>query len=140
MVKFTYPNVRQYLAEKYYFLLRDVRYPFYQGAVAFVSVVFGKGAFRQGDDVKVDNDPFKYVTGVDRFMKKVEPINHSADQLQSAFNGDSPLVKENTFETIPDDTREYGYGFWFRYMTHYPARMWNGKNEAWYFLARLTSN
>jgi uncharacterized iron-regulated membrane protein len=38
------------------------------------------------------------------------------------------------------DTNEYGYGFYFRYLTHYPGRMWTGKNEAWYFLSRLTNS
>jgi len=27
-----------------------------------------------------------------------------------------------------------------RYLTHYPVRMWSGKNAPWYFLARLTFN
>lgn len=25
-------------------------------------------------------------------------------------------------------------------MTHFPTRMWNGKNQGWYFVARITSN
>jgi hypothetical protein len=27
-----------------------------------------------------------------------------------------------------------------RYLSAYPARMWSGKNAAWYFVARLTVN
>jgi hypothetical protein len=36
--------------------------------------------------------------------------------------------------------KEYGYGFWMRFLTAYPVRMINGKNAPWYFVARLTSN
>ena len=35
---------------------------------------------------------------------------------------------------------EYGYGFWARFLTAYPERLLNGKNAAWYFMARLTKN
>jgi hypothetical protein len=36
--------------------------------------------------------------------------------------------------------KEYGYGFWMRFLTTYPVRLENGKNAPWYFLARLTKN
>jgi hypothetical protein len=48
--------------------------------------------------------------------------------------------QEIPFEQLPVNIDEYAYGFWFRYLTHYPTRMWNGKNAGWYFVARLTSN
>ena len=38
------------------------------------------------------------------------------------------------------DVREYGYGFWMRYMTRYPVAMFSGKKDPWYFVSRLTSN
>lgn len=38
------------------------------------------------------------------------------------------------------DTREYGYGFWLRYLTRYPVPMMAGKREPWYFVSRLTRN
>ena len=41
---------------------------------------------------------------------------------------------------MPVKIREYGYGFWMRFMTAYPTRLWSGKNAPWYFLARLTVN
>jgi len=34
---------------------------------------------------------------------------------------------------------EFAYGFWFRYLTHYPTRMWNGKNEGAYHMARISN-
>ena len=27
-----------------------------------------------------------------------------------------------------------------RFLTHFPARLWGGKNAPWYFVARLTFN
>jgi len=35
---------------------------------------------------------------------------------------------------------EFGYGYWFRFITHFPTRMWSGKSGAWVFVSRLTSN
>jgi hypothetical protein len=35
---------------------------------------------------------------------------------------------------------EYGYGFWYRFLTVYPKRLIPGKNAPWYFIARLTAN
>lgn len=36
--------------------------------------------------------------------------------------------------------KEYGYGFWLRFLTAYPSRLMEGKNAPWYFVARLSSN
>jgi hypothetical protein len=36
--------------------------------------------------------------------------------------------------------KEYGYGFWIRFLTTYPKRLLDGKNAPWYFLARLARN
>jgi hypothetical protein len=60
--------------------------------------------------------------------------------LAAPTDGDSPLTKEHTLDQIPQALQEYGYGFWMRYLTHYPVRMWSGKNGPWYFLVRLTVN
>jgi hypothetical protein len=38
------------------------------------------------------------------------------------------------------DSRDYGYGYWMRFMTRHPAPMISGKKEAWYFVSRLTRN
>ena len=37
------------------------------------------------------------------------------------------------------DVRQYGYGFWFRYLTRYPVPLFQGKKEPWYFISRLTN-
>ena len=43
-------------------------------------------------------------------------------------------------ERSPTEFVEYGYGFWARFLTAYPERLLNGKNAAWYFMARLSKN
>jgi len=35
---------------------------------------------------------------------------------------------------------EYGYGYWFRFITLYPTRLWGGKSGAWAFVSRVTTN
>jgi hypothetical protein len=50
------------------------------------------------------------------------------------------LSKALPAEQIPTDIKEYGYGFWFRFLTLYPTRLWEGKNQPWYFVVRLTTN
>lgn len=39
-----------------------------------------------------------------------------------------------------NELEEYGYGFWARYLTAYPARLIAGKNAPWYFVSRLTQH
>jgi hypothetical protein len=50
------------------------------------------------------------------------------------------LTSELTTNNLPANLNEYGYGFWFRFLTAYPTRLFAGKNAPWYFLARLTIN
>lgn len=57
------------------------------------------------------------------------------EPLASSFEG-KPAYEE-IVDTLSD---EYGYGFWFRFMTAYPTRLWNGKSAPWYFVSRLAGN
>jgi hypothetical protein len=50
------------------------------------------------------------------------------------------VEKEFTGDQVPSDLSEYGFGFWFRFLTTYPERLLAGKNAPWYFLARFTKN
>jgi hypothetical protein len=59
-------------------------------------------------------------------------INSGDGVLNAPTDGDSPLIKELTLTQLPGLVNEYGYGFWMRYLTHFPVRMWAGKNAAWY--------
>ena len=42
--------------------------------------------------------------------------------------------------TQNDNLIEYGYGFWLRFLTAHPVRLFYGKNAPWYFVSRLTTN
>jgi len=54
---------------------------------------------------------------------------------------DGPNVVDKTFDDGElVDPRQYGYGFWFRFLTDYPKRLVSGKIAPWYFLARMTKN
>jgi len=48
---------------------------------------------------------------------------------------------EKTFagEDVEEIT-EYGYGFWCRFLTHYPQQLKTGLIVDWSFMARLTKN
>jgi hypothetical protein len=140
--KLDFPKARHYWSEKFYFLLKDARYQFYSGQVALVNVILGKGAFRVAEDYGGDPDIFNFKSGSDKFKGTVAPIvsNSGKDTLKAPVNGDAPLTKEHTLDQLPQNINEYGYGFWLRFLTHYPVRMWGGKDAAWYFTARLTIN
>ena len=57
--------------------------------------------------------------------------------MSNAFDSKKPVIdKEVKSENFLE---EYGYGFWLRFLTVYPKRLIAGKNEAWYFVSRLTS-
>ena len=47
--------------------------------------------------------------------------------LESKHNENAPLVDKTSPES-PSNLEEYGYGYWFRFLTIYPARLVNGKN------------
>ena len=86
-----------------------------------VNVNIGPGSFKGTKDaLNNDGDTFKLAEGTTKLQPKV-----------------SPVATTTGSDVIPAHT---GYGFWFRYLTHYPARLWSGKNAPWYFLARLTFN
>lgn len=35
------------------------------------------------------------------------------------------------------EARDYGYGFWMRFLTRHPVPLLEGKNQPWYFVSRL---
>ena len=59
--------------------------------------------------------------------------------LDAAHNRPAVVDTEVTGSDLRD-VREFGYGFWFRYLTRYPSQLLKGKNADWYFVSRLTSN
>lgn len=36
--------------------------------------------------------------------------------------------------------KEYGYGYWAKFLLGYPKLMPNGKDAPWYFVSRLSAN
>lgn len=68
------------------------------------------------------------------------PADDKEGIIPTSIVSDPAAVTEMPADKLPDDVNEYGYGFWFRFLTMYPVKLMSGKNAPWYFLARLTSN
>jgi hypothetical protein len=123
--------------------LKDSRYYFWNGQYALVNVILGKGSFKVGVDYTDTNDVFAFGSGSAKYWTVGPPIDwkQGATYLwQPSDNTDPVVSKEIPYEQLPIKLDEYAYGFWFRYLTHYPTRQWNGKGAGWYFVARLTAN
>lgn len=67
---------------------------------------------------------------------KIEPGKPITEQLANGFENKKPVLDQNV--EGPKNLEEYGYGFWARFLTVYPQRLLAGKNQAWYFVSRLT--
>jgi hypothetical protein len=59
------------------------------------------------------------------------------DVLDSPSTKEKPVLDQNV--KADNNLEEYGYGFWMRFLSAYPDRLFSGKNEAWYFVARLAN-
>ncbi|CAK56140.1 unnamed protein product (macronuclear) [Paramecium tetraurelia] len=136
-----YDNTNHYYAPNFQvFFGRDKFYTGWHGKVAFAQFNLGKGAFRSGKDFTHPNDAFGIGAGVDKLKKPdtgFKPADSDPAIKENAFNQDKPIHDKNVNSENPFD--EYGYGFWMRFLTAYPQRLNNGKNEAWYFVARLAN-
>jgi hypothetical protein len=66
--------------------------------------------------------PVKCVEGSDRIL-----------------NAGSKAVVDSQVQAVRDGS-EYGFGFWFRFMTRFPRVLYKGLEDKPYFLARLTRN
>jgi len=108
--------------------------------------VLGKDAYRKDnrfdDD---DSDPHGYKIGFNTLIPK--PVERRAlsgllgdGVLDSPHNGPKPVHEAEIPKKDLENVKEYGYGFWMRFLTAYPVRLLNGKNAPWYFVSRLTSN
>jgi hypothetical protein len=140
--KIEYTGVNHYWAEKYYFTLKDGRYANFQGQLALVNVVLGKGAFKAAEDYQTAPlDVFGYSDGLKQFQGTKGPVKQTTeDNLVSAVNSEPAVVREHNLDQLPPNIGEYGYGYWFRFLTVYPVRLWNGKDAPWTFMSRLTLN
>lgn len=59
--------------------------------------------------------------------------------MNAAYNK-KPVIDTVVEGEDLDDPSEYGYGFWMRFLTRYPAPLYSGKNAPWYFVSRMTKN
>jgi hypothetical protein len=127
--------VNHYVAERLYLYLgRDVHaYPHYSGYVAFFRVVLGKGAFQNDNEFDLNDDPFGFDAGLSKLMgKKPRPAPKDRKDL---IPGDDDELRDTSLDTknavdktidsdnLPHDVSEYGYGFWFRFLTTHPTHL-----------------
>jgi hypothetical protein len=68
-----FPKTNHFWSERFYFLLKDSRYPFYQGTVNLVTVNLGKGAFKADGDFTKDGTAFGFPLGQQAYQQKVDP-------------------------------------------------------------------
>lgn len=122
--------------------MKDSRYQFWNGNFAHVNVVLGNGAFQTSPNTPDSSDSLAFKKGSQRFWIVGPQIDMTQEGVvaQPAGATDPAVSKVVDYDSLPVYMDEIAYGFWFRYLTHYPTRMWNGKNEGWYFVARVTSN
>ncbi len=109
----------------------------FNGKMAYMYLMIGKGAYRE----KEFDQQLSYVRGFNEFQPK-SPIYRNELAFDLSYD-DEPHIDlfedGSTPETNIDGINEYGYGFWFRYLTTRPKRLYSNK-PAWMALARFTVN
>lgn len=141
-----YLNVNHYYAARYFvYSGKDQHFPGFIGKLSHVNFVLGNGAFRGRPDFRHPDDVFGFHIGESDFYKKPlpkpEPETDKGTGLKivpNSVNDNKP--KLDLEESVDANLSEYGYGFWARFLTAYPVRLFQGKNAPWYFMARMTSN
>jgi hypothetical protein len=95
-LQLNYPNHNHYWTEKFFFVLRDARYPNFSGQLSLVNVNLGKGAFKAAADHNADNDIFGYGAGSKKFQGTTQPLNINSgnDAINAATDKASPFTKE----------------------------------------------
>jgi len=66
------------LPEKFWFLLKDARYQFWNGQISLVNVVLGKGAFKAGPDFNDANDLYSFGAGSARYWLNGPAVNYNS--------------------------------------------------------------
>lgn len=85
--------------------------------MGYVNVDFGVGAYSEGPWVYGD-DRFAYTIGSTNLYPAQTSITSNQTVLPSPYTATAPLIKkfwQTSDNTIPQDTSQYGYAFWFRY-------------------------
>jgi len=104
----------------------------YSGKIGYVRVNFGKGSYTDGKKFDgEDDDPFGFDTGKKKLDKKDDDeddkkVKPDDDIIESTFDDNKP-AKDDEHPNLKN-LKEYGYGFWARFLTAYPKRLLSGKN------------
>lgn len=135
-----YKNINHYLAVKLFLTLRDQRYTNFIGQYALVNANIGPGAYT--GNLTHSKDVFNFDVGVQAFYSKGEKVfNPKGDEKIVNSGAEGPKVLEKQFSDGDlIKLKEYGFGFWCRFLTNYPNRLLKGKDQTWYFMARMTQN
>jgi hypothetical protein len=67
----------------------------------------------------------------------VEGANEVTD---SYFDKDGSIIDTEIFGNDLQGVNQYGYGYWFKFTTHYPGKMYRGKTREQYYMSRMTQN
>lgn len=118
---------------------RDPHFPGFNGKIAYVNFNLGKGSFRKGNNFAHDDDVFGFAVGSKELFQPTKPgaVPEVDKSLKESKSTDAQTVLD-TVGKDNDELSEYGYGFWLRFLTAFPERLLNGKNQPWYFVSRLT--
>jgi hypothetical protein len=120
------------------YVAKDKFYPAYSGRLSNLKLILCDGAF----DPKYPTDPKPPVTPPPPPPPpEPEPTCNegSSSIADAAFNKPAVADIKVTEENLKD-AKDYGYGYWLRFLSRHPAPMVNGKNQPWYFVSRLTRN
>lgn len=137
----TYDKVNHFYAAQFFTHVgRDSFFQGLSGKLGYVNFNLGKGAFKTGNDFNEAKDSFGFSVGVEKLVKKQDvgfkPADPEKTGFENAQSQEKPVVDKTSKSEQPFE--EYGYGFWLRFLTVYPERLLAGKNQAWYFVSRLT--
>jgi hypothetical protein len=96
----------------------------------------GAGSGKLGDDGK---KPQSVTLGGDDGQAPPPPKKEfKKDYIDSPVDSKEPILSK-LVDSDAASKREYGYGFWLRFLTLYPKLLLNGKDAPWYFVARLAA-
>lgn len=114
-----------YLPNKFsLYLGKDKWHATYSGQISYFRFNGGAGAFKTEAFDKAVDDIFGYGSGKGTLIKppqKFNPEKRSEKVSDSPFNQKEPVLQRKLTESELEDIEEYGYGFWCRFLTHYPA-------------------
>lgn len=102
---------------------------------------YGVGAYTEGPWA-VTGDRWAYTLGLGTFYKTSD-ITSTEKDYPSPQSQRTPLLTkiwQTQDATMPADTTQYGYAYWFRYTTWYPEVQTTGKNRPWYVMSRMTTS